>query len=502
MGIYAGYLGEMSVPEGKREEFSRRVLEILRQGGMMRLETRQVAGRRLQVLEQPEEDRDGSVAFDYSYFGDCRWERAEYRPREAAFHTQDVGSYEFQWVTSAVYILYELYSEKFGMAEVDGELFDAVPYIAWLNRLFGENYTNIRAADPWRIYQLLHECGYADESESVRAIRSLYEPGGGKIFELAEYLYVSGGPDAFQRYLEDGDAAEIPVDENRISLAQIIFQAEPTVRKLRESSQKPKEELLEDLRRILLTDPELGREMDYDPVYSGFVVLLKLLSARIMAKAIAVVFDLDFWTFWDSVSDSRWDGSVWAEKSELSLEPIEPMTTAEFVDVSDEEVCFCRVEREAGEKNFHVSDDDRALFWKRGGDVCFSDAMKQWLSDRKTEYAAILAGDWDLLPAEDCLAQLADLLTEADSFYKRIYAFGGMLRDFEAHADSREYQAAVRLLAALAEQNRIRGAVIGDTVYNWEQADRNLTFNEGRLAMRRCLAVLANQELRMELLGF
>ncbi len=500
MAIHAGYLGEMQIPEERKEEFSARVLKILRQGGMMRSETIPFGGRKLRVLSVPAADADGKVAFGYSYFGDCEWEQAEYQTGEAKFCTGEVGSYEYQWVTSAVYVLYEFYAESFGMAEVNGELFDAVPYIAWLNQLFGETYTNRRATDPWRMYQLLHDCGYADGSEAVRAIRDLYEPEGGKLYALAEYLYVSGGPEEFRSWLTDGGVDVNRVEAGRIGLGQIILQAEPVIRELKQKCTKPDEEILEDLRAILLANPH--EELEYDPVYAGFVVLLKLLSARIMAKATAMVFGLDFWTFWETVRDSAWDGVVWEERPEPVPEAIEAMTTAEFVDVSDEDVCFCRVEREVGEENYHTTDDDRVFWWRKDGDVHFSDGMWQWLDGLKTEFAAILAEGWETVPAGDVSARLAELLVEADTFYKRIYPFGEMIQEFEVHAGSREYQAAVRLLAALMDRNRAKGSVIGDTVYNWELADRNLTFNEGRLAIRRYLALLANRALREEVLGF
>lgn len=42
MGTFAGYYGDRSVPSELREEFSTRVLTILREGGMMRIECQSI----------------------------------------------------------------------------------------------------------------------------------------------------------------------------------------------------------------------------------------------------------------------------------------------------------------------------------------------------------------------------------------------------------------------------------------------------------------------------
>ena len=47
MGKYLGYFGNRTTPEDKREEFTRRVLTILDQGGMMDLEEVSMFGKKI-----------------------------------------------------------------------------------------------------------------------------------------------------------------------------------------------------------------------------------------------------------------------------------------------------------------------------------------------------------------------------------------------------------------------------------------------------------------------
>ena len=51
MGTYLGYFGDRTIPVDKREEFTRRVLTILDQGGMMDLEEVSMFGKKIWLLK-------------------------------------------------------------------------------------------------------------------------------------------------------------------------------------------------------------------------------------------------------------------------------------------------------------------------------------------------------------------------------------------------------------------------------------------------------------------
>ena len=60
MGTYLGYFGDRTISEDKRKEFTRRVLTILDQGGMMDLEEVSMFGRKIWLMKplqiQPGQD--------------------------------------------------------------------------------------------------------------------------------------------------------------------------------------------------------------------------------------------------------------------------------------------------------------------------------------------------------------------------------------------------------------------------------------------------------------
>ena len=51
MGTYLDYFGDRTIPEDKREEFTRKILTILNQGGMMDLEEVSMFGKKIWLLK-------------------------------------------------------------------------------------------------------------------------------------------------------------------------------------------------------------------------------------------------------------------------------------------------------------------------------------------------------------------------------------------------------------------------------------------------------------------
>ena len=160
MGTFASYFGSLHVPEEQRSEFATRMRELFTQGGMMTLEPIKIMGIAVEVMTPPLFKSDNRRFFvDYNYFEDDWWEgtgfNAEDDPAENTIWSQKIGERQFNWVTTAAYVLSEFYSDSFMVTEMDGRVINAVEYIGWLNYLFNETYTNARIKNLWNIYKLL-----------------------------------------------------------------------------------------------------------------------------------------------------------------------------------------------------------------------------------------------------------------------------------------------------------------------------------------------------------
>lgn len=154
MGTFAGFLGNPTIPEEKRDEFNRRMLYLLEQGGMLNIEQIQIYGKQIGLFAPLKPDEDNCVVFRYNWFEDDYWEPACYEIDTNELHTRKIGYSKFCAVICAAYVLYEFYTKEFGIAERDGMIFYGDSYIGWINYLFNESYTNARMEDPYKIYCL------------------------------------------------------------------------------------------------------------------------------------------------------------------------------------------------------------------------------------------------------------------------------------------------------------------------------------------------------------
>lgn len=59
MGTFSYFLGEMDIPEERREEFAQGALKLLRAGGMLIAEPTSMFGHQIYLLHPPELDEEG-----------------------------------------------------------------------------------------------------------------------------------------------------------------------------------------------------------------------------------------------------------------------------------------------------------------------------------------------------------------------------------------------------------------------------------------------------------
>ena len=124
--------------------------------------------------------------------------------------------------------------------------------------------------------------------------------------------------------------------------------------------------------------------------------------------------------------------------------------------------------------------------------------MEEWRSGIE-EIEAELSDD-DLEKFE-MLQYLINILSEADKKYQRIFAFQNMFYDFIEHKD-RKHVAAIQYLQKVLDDNWECGKIIEKGNSSWWAKSRNVTFNQGRVTVKRYLSLLANKTLRAKYLGF
>ena len=74
MGLCRYYLGEVNIPNEKRQTYAEQALKLLRAGGMMSVKRINLYGRKLQLLYPPEWNEDGCATGNYNYYEDAYWD--------------------------------------------------------------------------------------------------------------------------------------------------------------------------------------------------------------------------------------------------------------------------------------------------------------------------------------------------------------------------------------------------------------------------------------------
>ena len=449
MGTFLGYFGDQTIPEEKREEFNQRVLTIMDQGGMLDLEDVSLFGKRVWLLKPPQAlPGKDTIPFCYNYFEQDSWESAGYDPTSCSFHTNKVGWRQFNLVCSAVYVLYEFYTDSFGIANEDDHVYDAWKIIGWLNYLFGSRYDNRRVSDPWRIYQLLPDYRRDDDLLSLLPVGTSMDPLG-----MLIYLTVTrAGHEAEWKQLIQFSSSE----PDTVSVLDCMIGAEKALKEAVSASENPDAELLEQLTAALNTG-DLSRFAENARPQRCFTGMATLLPVELTAKLLADAFDQDFWAMLEKLRPSDRNARSFWNLVCQPAKPVVPVDTALFL---------------------RCSDDDRAWWWRPDGNVRFSEEMNAWLAQCRSSLET-LAREETVMHGAELLELLIGTLDYIQKRYRSLFAFRAMFYDFVAHCELPMVQAAVRFLKQMAEQE-----------------------DDCAVSLRRYLAVLGNLTLRKKIFKF
>ena len=234
------------------------------------------------------------------------------------------------------------------------------------------------------------------------------------------------------------------------------------------------------------------------------------LPARVFVYLAAEILDIDFMTEWYSIHGQFYTDAVVCdylseerikERDTARKTKIEEMKTSDFLRI-DQSYKLGDPEELKDKPNYYISDDDLIYWWDGSDDVVLSDQMIKTIAKWSEELKDIEAEQTDDSIADyDMLKALIDLLSQANSSYKRIFAFRNMFYEFIENNKNVHYIAAMKLLEKILDDNWEAGKII-ERVGRWEFASKNVTFNEGRVTVKRYLSLLANKKLRKQYLGF
>ena len=107
MGSFAGYRGDLHIPEHLKARFSEQMARLLNYGGMMDIDSVSLYDWEISLLKPVELRPEEDICFFYNYFEDDMWEDAGYDISDTCLWSNKVGNREFERVMIAAYSLYE-----------------------------------------------------------------------------------------------------------------------------------------------------------------------------------------------------------------------------------------------------------------------------------------------------------------------------------------------------------------------------------------------------------
>lgn len=492
MGIFANLLktDKAVLPEEKRAEFAKRAVELLDRGGMMKLYAFNLYGQQYVGLKRLMDRGDG-VSCYYNYFDDDTSEDAGFDHEKLSFWSNKLVGARFYKVMLAAYALESEYYTGLNIISNNGSLDNGEHYLKWINFLFDEKYI-AKCNDSWDAYMALRGTEYENYYDF-----NIFRSNGDKFLGCLDVVAAEEGISNVREVYQHGSPYESEdVREYRLWRFSLFEDFYKELVNFKNTSKLNHEQQLEYL-LAMLQDIYINKIVKYimekykaDGYEDLFMRTFVYDSPATTVRAIAELYEQNFWKLWDKVSGV-------AKRSIFVQSDAEVLSTEDFL---------------------NVTADDLVLYWTVEKPIEFSSEMKVWLNSLKNKYDSILLSGVDL---KRPMRRVKDVLDFAEQNYSHVYIFNDIIDETMDRFSEAEFMAlwtlfdfvlhdvenleANKALIEPAEGYKDEVGYVGKyhriCDFSWRNLTRKYKFNSGRKNIRRFIALLANKELRMKVLG-
>lgn len=459
MGTFAALLSKPGsyIPEEKREEFLSRLEALFRAGGMMDSEHVLLYGKKFTLIKFASSTDEG-MNFCYNYFEDDFWENAGFTRESCSVWSGKIGYQQFRNVIVAAYVLQEQYTEGVSITFINTFPATCWLYVGWINYLFKET-RHIKNFDPWKLFEMLHFSDYCYKDEKID-----WEP-----FKWKRHAFI--GWFEITAVLKGSTAAIECVDKRSLETEDRVFMhaLEYLLEYLKEYRKNNREEPERQL-RILMdtlqkyyqedTDCKFWKKLDGDLMQNIFKNFILTDAPALFVKKLSEIYNKDFWALWEKIKDiaeRRLPGLYGTEGYYVP-----PVSTAEYLEISA---------------------DDMIPYWQENCDFEFTEDLKKWFQSIKQKYQKFL-NENSRLETEHPLRYMVNLMSQADQQYD-VYTFYDFFEESLENLMNIKYQTLWMIYEELLQKKEPKE-----------------DFDKKRQILRRFMALVANRELRKQVLGF
>lgn len=302
--------GTVMIPDHKKAEFNRFILQILDVCGIRKTEQTELDGRMITVVRQPAPDGQGIVDFDYSIFEKKKRGTASYDTNTCELTAPDVGYEEF--------------------AEVNGDIVNDRFYTGWLNHILGTRFSmkkRFRLWDNVEKYALERVEDYQEptvkEVMQFIPVGMRYAAGG---VEFSDLMYITLGTESLTEDEIEPDTYPADVYGCKKALEAFI-------------KAEQKEDAIQEIWELIKKDRH-ERERIGCRELSDVGRFSLILPARVIAYLTAEITKESFWEHWKEIHETVYHDEIMKEyapqqlkkeRKQLIEAPVPPFRTSKFL---------------------------------------------------------------------------------------------------------------------------------------------------------------------------
>lgn len=482
--------GTVSIPEDKKAEFNRYILQILEKCGIRKTERIALGGQMITVVRHPIPDEGNIVHFDYSIFEKKKRKTSFYNMNTCELMARDRGYNEFGVVMNMIMVMQESYSEERCYFMCEDKPCSVETYALMIREVLGISLKFPRRSEMWDML-LFFKNTREYHSVTSEMIWNSFSSGFCNFIPEQFFAAFSVDSEVTKDLKKSFKGKDSGIEET--PQEKILYYVYQNMIKCIEKNGR---EFLEDfLRKLLDADLQKRQKLTEDMKYGTIAAVSLYVLPPVIVLGYALAVQQDFWDVWKKLGIKGY--------SEIIAE-----NNKEKIDTCKEDkrsFPFYKAIRRDYEDEF-------IEFWKDGS-PCFSDDMKKCLSDWRSDFTEI-----SLEESFDMEASLTQIVTELDQYCGCRLADQEFITEFLKHREDDNYKRALLLYKKFIDKNLqhfliqarlpVHAEMSGGYFWEWikkktiRRAIRNNRYQFELIAMSAFQSLLINHRRRYEILGF
>lgn len=352
-------LGDVSVPEERKEELTKHVLSLLYAGGIRKVDMLTIGDKTYRVASVPMIEDDGKIYFDYSIYERRQRNVSYYDTRTCILHTEDRGYQEYGVIMNLILVMIEAYSQTMCMVMNENTIYNVSGAAMLIESMIGVRPTFTNRGRVWQIMLFAQKYNISNEL-TFR-----------EFFRICPLDYTKWSVKQMIAILDvDWDIVkptEYPEDRTKIFLQKnhdiyIYYVYELLLEYANTHGIELTEKLVKRIINSSLAERQKMSETEKSPLKELFRISLKEYPP-IFVRAFSVLTNKMFWETWKDlnvngyldIEDEEWKGS--------STESVEPLPTLSKIFGYVDEIKFLHL---WGTKDLEISEKYKEHFaeWK------------------------------------------------------------------------------------------------------------------------------------------